>query len=203
VNVVEVYADVRCPFAHAGLRRFVERRDRIAPAVRLRVRSWPLELVNDAPLVPAVIGEEVVALREQVAPDLFAGFEVDRFPWTSLPALGATAAAYDAGLDVGERVALALRWALFEQDRDIARLEVLREVLDAEGVRMPDPRSVRRLVEDDWRRGRALGVIGSPHFFAGDTSHFCPALDIRHEGGELRVVDTQARLDELIDAATR
>ena len=31
----------------------------------------------------------------------------------------------------------------------------------------------------DWERGKAHGVQGSPHFFAGDHDWFCPTLLIR------------------------
>jgi hypothetical protein len=49
-RLVEVFADVGCPFAHVGLRRFVERRDELGrDDVVLWVRAWPLELVNARP----------------------------------------------------------------------------------------------------------------------------------------------------------
>ena len=54
--------------------------------VGLRLRAWPLELVNDAPLDADLIADEVAALRAHVAPDLFAGFDPQHFPKTSLPA---------------------------------------------------------------------------------------------------------------------
>ena len=55
--------------------------------VALRLRAWPLELVNDAPLDADLIADEVAALRAHVAPDLFAGFDPQHFPKTSLPTL--------------------------------------------------------------------------------------------------------------------
>jgi hypothetical protein len=79
-----------------------------------------LELVNDAPLDPVMIGEEIDALRAQVAPDLFSGFDRRRFPASSLPGLMLTATAYQHSLPAGERVSLALRHALFEDGLDIA-----------------------------------------------------------------------------------
>ena len=48
----------------------------------MRVRAWPLELVNGTPLDSAMIGEEVDELRAQVAPDLFTGFDLSGFPGT-------------------------------------------------------------------------------------------------------------------------
>ncbi len=66
------------------------------------------------------MADEVVELRDQVAPELFAGFRVDRFPATSLPAMALVASAYVAGLGVGEQVSLEVRDLLFEQGVDIA-----------------------------------------------------------------------------------
>src|SRR6478735_6336015 len=42
-RAIEVFADVRCPFAHVGLRRLVERRRALGrDDVRLVVRAWPM-----------------------------------------------------------------------------------------------------------------------------------------------------------------
>ena len=98
MTVVEVYADVACPFTHVGLRRFVERRAELGrDDVPLWVRAWPLEIVNGEPLDPHFIAEEVDDIREQVAPTLFAGFVERSFPASSLPALTLAAAAYETG----------------------------------------------------------------------------------------------------------
>ena len=67
-GVVEVYADVCCPFTHVGLVRFVQAREERGGGPVLHVRSWPLELVNGRPLDPAFIAEEVEEIRQQVAP---------------------------------------------------------------------------------------------------------------------------------------
>lgn len=85
MNEIEVWADVWCPFAHIGIRRLVEERDRRGSAVHLRVRAWPLELVNGRPLDAAFIAEEIDEIRPQVAPDLFVGFRQDAFPSSSTP----------------------------------------------------------------------------------------------------------------------
>ena len=93
---VEVFADVTCPFAHVGLRRFVARREEfglLGPI--LRVRAWPLELVNGNPLEPSLVAQHAEELREQVAPDLFRGFDPDLVPASSMPALELVAAAYE------------------------------------------------------------------------------------------------------------
>jgi hypothetical protein len=53
VSIIEVFADAGCPFTHVGLRRLVEHRDHAGrDDVVLRVRAWPLELVNGHPLDP-------------------------------------------------------------------------------------------------------------------------------------------------------
>jgi len=200
VRVVEVFADVVCPFTHAGLSRLVdERRRRDRPDVVLRCRSWPLELVNGAPLDPAVVAEEIEALRRSVAPGLFAGFDPARFPRSSVPALALAAAAYDTSLAAGEAVSLGVRRALFEEGLDLQDPAVLDAVAAAAGL---DPATSggaatagaggRARVEADWAEGRARGVVGSPHFFVGDTDVFCPTLTIAHEGGRFDVeVDWQ------------
>ena len=198
--VIEVFADVRCPFAHVGLRRVVAERSRRGINAPLYIRAWPLELVNDAPLDADVIGEEAEALRGQVAPNLFRRFDPDRFPTTSIPALALTAGAYAVAPHVGERVALALRWALFEEGRDISSPAVLLDVAETAGVPLPHNCEVDR-VREDWAEGAARGVIGSPHFFVGPDGWFCPALAITRTDGSLHIANNQAALDQFIDRA--
>jgi hypothetical protein len=104
MDVIEVFADVSCPFTHVELRRLVARRAAEGHATPvLVVRAWPLELVNGQPLDPGFVAEEVGALREQVAPDLFAGFDPAAFPVTSIPALALAHAAYAVDAPTGER----------------------------------------------------------------------------------------------------
>mgnify|MGYP001007792262 CR=1 FL=1 len=98
MRTVEVFADVLCPFTHAGLHTLIDRRTALGRTEpRLRIRAWPLELINGAPLDAHHIGAEVTALRESVRPDLFAGFAVDTFPGTSMVAFALAAAAARTG----------------------------------------------------------------------------------------------------------
>jgi predicted DsbA family dithiol-disulfide isomerase len=195
--VIEVFADVACPFTHMGLRRLVDRRRELASTVVLRVRAWPLELVNGEPLAADLVAEEVRELREQVAPDLFAGFDATRFPATSLPAMDLAAAAYRRSAPLGERVSLALRHALFEEGRDIAATDVLADIAGAHGLGDSDAAD-RSAVLADWREGQRRGVLGSPHFFVDDESFFCPALEIARVDDRLRITRDTAGFETFL-----
>jgi len=186
--VIEVYADIWCPFAHVGLRSTVRRRRELArDDVVLRVRAWPLELVNEAPLDPTRTAVHVEELRAQVAPDLFVGFDPDRFPHTSLPALALAAAAYRRDDGTGEAVSLSLRDALFEEGRDISSPDVLADVASEHGVAPPDAED-HAAVRMDWHEGELRGVKGSPQFFCGELEAFCPSLDISKDSeGQVQI----------------
>lgn len=186
-EIIEVFADVACPFTHVGLRRFVERRAELGRTdVRLRVRAWPLELVNGVPLDAAFIGEEVVTIRDHVAPDLFVGFVESSFPATSLPAFALAAAGYRESDAVGEAISLDLRNLLFEDGVDIAADEAIEDLAKKHGVSVTD--GDREAAAIDHAEGIERGVIGSPHFFTPAGAFFCPTLDVgRNDDGELYV----------------
>ena len=200
--VLEVYADVCCPFTHVGLRRLLAARDARGSDVALVVRAWPLELVNGVPIDRTLVSHEVRALRAQVAPDLFASFDASAFPVTSIPAFGVAAAAFAHSSTLGESVSLALRDAVFEQGLDVADPGVLGEVAAASGIAVPDPAWTHARVRADWHEGRRRGVVGSPHFFVDEQSAFCPALRILRttDGGyDIRADDD--RLAAFLDDA--
>ena len=187
VTVIEVFADVLCPFTHVGLRRFVHRRSELRREdVVLHVRAWPLELVNGSPLLPELVSEEIEEIRGVAPPRLFAGFAADKFPSSSLPALRLAVAAYRQGFWLGEQVSLHLRDLLFEQGVDIADETILEAVARAYDLQIDsgDAQSVL----DDYAEGVRRGVIGSPHFFTPEGSFFCPSLDVHRDAtGELHV----------------
>lgn len=187
VRVVEVFADVSCPFTHVGLRRLIDQREQLGrDDVALRVHAWPLELVNGVPLTGDFVGEETDVLREVVAPDLFEGFDPKSFPKTTVPALALTALASRRDDRTGEAVSLALRTALFEEGRDISDCDELAAIASSFDLELPGP-DAERLVHDDWHEGERRGVVGSPHFFVGDDAFFCPTLDISRVGGHLQI----------------
>jgi predicted DsbA family dithiol-disulfide isomerase len=198
---IEVFADIACPFAHAGLRAFADyRREVGATTPRLRVRAWPLELVNGTSHSGTHLAPEVDALRADAAPDLFAGFAADRFPTTTLPALAASAAAYRLGVAHGEAFSLAVRDALWEHGLDIAHPELLASL--RAGLRIPGPTADdEAAVRADWAEGRERGVTGSPHFFTERGDFFCPSLDIDQGDAGMRVQFDAAGFRRFVAAA--
>jgi 2-hydroxychromene-2-carboxylate isomerase len=198
VQLVEVFADVVCPFTHVGLRRLFALRQQMQRGdVAIRVRAWPLELVNGEPVPREVLVEEVTDLRRTVAPDLFTAFTPDLFPMTSLPALALAASAYKIDMHRGEEVSFELRQALFEEGRNLTDPAELLRIgqLATEG----DIRAGDADVQADYAEGRDRGVVGSPHFFVGDDDFFCPTLAIERVDGHLSISFDAAGFNEFID----
>jgi predicted DsbA family dithiol-disulfide isomerase len=198
---IEVFADIVCPFTHVALRRLAETRRSLNASTRLRIRAWPLELVNGAPVAYDVARAEADALREAVSPDLFAGLHEATWPRTSIPAFGLVAAAYNVDDHVGEAVSLALRDALFEHGLDVADAEVLRTIGARYDVEPVDAHTAEAAVRADLERGKARAVQGSPHFFVGDRDWFCPSLDIHHVGDHVDVTVDGDTMREFYAAA--
>jgi predicted DsbA family dithiol-disulfide isomerase len=194
---VVVYADIVCPFAYVGLTRLMQRRHDLGrDDVRFHIRSWPLELVNGAPVDGHFIGEEIDEIRPQVAADLFTGFDAAAFPASSLPGLALTAAAYDVNDETGENVAMDLRRLVFESGVDVSDPAVLNAVARQHGVAIPENTEA---VLSEYAQGRDRQVVGSPHFFVGAKSIFCPTLDIKKVDGVLHVKVDTAAFEELVD----
>lgn len=198
MDEIEVFADIWCPFAHVGLRRLTAQRDRLGSRVRLRVRAWPLELVNGAPMEAEAVAHKVADLRAQVAPDLFTGFDTRSFPTTTLPALALAEAAYDEGVEQGEATSLALRTALFDDGLDVSDPEVLARVAERMGTPPATDRHTAAVI-DSWHEGVRRGVIGSPHFFTRTGAFFCPVLDIARESDHFRIQFDSERFAAFVD----
>lgn len=189
---IEVFADIVCPFTHVGLRRLVEARDARGSAATIRVRAWPLELINGSPLDPKLVAEEIEALCAHVSPQLFRGFDTATFPRTSMPAFALVGAAYAASDARGEAVSLAVRNAVFEHGLDVSDPSVIARMAASFGVEPLAPAVAEEAVRRDWDRGKERGVRGSPHFFVGDLDWFCPTLSVRHDNGAFDVHDAEA-----------
>jgi predicted DsbA family dithiol-disulfide isomerase len=188
---ITVFGDVGCPFTYVGLSMLIAERDERAVDLRVRVRAWPLEWVNGKPLDPNHVEREIAALRT-ITPTLFQGFDPSTFPRTSIPAFGLIDAAYRRSEVGGEAAALAVRAALFEQGADIADPAVLAPIADRFEVSLPTREAARTAIQRDYEDGRALGVVGSPHFVSGDRGWFCPALQISQHDGQFDVTIDEA-----------
>jgi len=178
--VVEVFADITCPFTHVGLKRVVHHVGEMERPAIVLVRAWPLEWVNGAPLEVEAVEMKARALTEQLGADDFPGLRADRWPTTTVPALELAAAAYRRSPADGLAVSLALRSALFEHGVDVSDPEALSRVAAEHGMAVADAdddAAVRADYEDGLRRG----VAGSPHFWVGEDDFFCPALDLGHD----------------------
>jgi predicted DsbA family dithiol-disulfide isomerase len=197
--VIEVFADVLCPFTHVGLERLVQYRDAIGSDEILRVKAWPLELVNGEPLAASLVADEIAELRREVAPDLFRGFTPATFPRSSLAPLALATAAYGLSSRAGEQVSLALRRALFEDGLDVSSADVLAAIREAHDLGDPPVDTEQVLVE--WREGQRRGVEGSPYFFVRGEGFFCPTLRISHVGDRLHVERDDAALEHFLDRA--
>ena len=158
--VLEVFADIWCPFAHVGLQTIRRQRARAGRAdVTILVRAWPLELVNGAPLDASATWDHVNELREQVAPDLFRDFDISRFPSSTLDALSLANRAYRTAPEVGELVSFALREALFEEGQDVSDRITLEHIAHTFAIA---PCGRIRSCQVSWRTGmRGSNVVSS------------------------------------------
>ena len=189
-KVIEVFADVVCPFTHVGLKRlFAYRNEMGRDDVVLEVHAWPLELVNGElrPTRPAGRRGRRVASRRRTG--TLRRIRPDLVPDDIAPRACPRGRAYRAGLRRGEQVSLALRDALFEHGRNIADPNELAAIAESYEIDPPADSDVAAVMAD-LERGRARRVIGSPHFFVdGGGGFFCPALDIERVGRNLRIAN--------------
>lgn len=195
--MIEVFADIWCPFAYVGLQVVHMERDAFAPDETVRTRAWPLELVNGAPMNVDKTAHHIHDLREQLGLPLFAGFNPSTFPTTTLGALALVAAAQRAG--VGDAVNDRLRVALWEEGRDVGAAEEL-AVLAAE-FDLVVTEADHQSVVDDWHEGERRNVKGSPHFFCGDRDEFCPSLSLqRDDAGVLDIAPNPGRVSKFLQS---
>lgn len=177
---IDVYADITCPFTHVGLLLVTRRLADRQPPVTCRVKAWPLEWVNGAPLDAGAVAKKIKILRDQVDDHFFIGFDPARFPATTIPALNLAAQAYGVDDATGLAVSLDVRDALFERGLDIGDPAVLAELATAHGLTAPATEPDAAL-HADYAEGQRRGVRGSPDFFSADAEFFCPTLDIGHD----------------------
>ena len=199
LQYIEVFADIWCPFTHVGLRMVDSHRKKMGRKdVAIVVKSWPLEWVNGSPMDPEKTEANCTALRQQVASDAFANVDFGTFPKSTLDALTLVSQAYDVSFELGEKASFTIRDAMFERGEDISNAVMLQGIAEMIGLGyLPDHE--HRSVKKDWEDGKSRGVQGSPHFFHGEVSVFCPSLQIsRTEDHGLSIQADTARLQEFL-----
>lgn len=200
--MIEVFADIWCPFTHFGLRSVSEAlsaRDR--NDIPIWVRSWPLEWVNGRAMEVNLALEHARELQAQVTPLLFESFDGSHFPRSTIAALALVAQGYAIDPAVGLALSLKIREDLFERNQDISDPDLLSALARPFALRDPSPDDYAAVVSD-WREGRSRGVLGSPHFFCSGRDLFCPSLDITKDsnGEGVTIGANLTRLERFLDA---
>jgi predicted DsbA family dithiol-disulfide isomerase len=199
--VIEVFADIWCPFTHVGLKLLAgQLGERGRQDVTIRVRSWPLEWVNGRPMDPQATLDHIHELRDQVPTALFAGFDPSTVPRSTVSDLALVARAYGADPALGQALSFEVRDWLFERGLDVSEPDTLSALAQSSGLGPPDPDDYGAVVSD-WKDGRRRDVAGSPHFFCAGMSVFCPSLDIsRHpRSGDMTIRTNLSRLEAFLD----
>jgi 2-hydroxychromene-2-carboxylate isomerase len=201
IPVIEVFADIWCPFTHVGLKLVAgELGDRGRQDVTIRVRSWPLEWVNGRPMDPHATLDHVNELRDQTSTELFVGFDASSFPHSTVPVLALVARAYTADLKLGQAVSFEVRDWLFERGLDVSEPDAVAAIASSFGLGPPEPDDYATVVSE-WKEGRRRQVAGSPHFFCAGANVFCPSLQISKDphGGRRTIQTNLSRLQGFLD----
>ncbi|MBE3001700.1 DsbA family protein [Nocardiopsis sp. HNM0947] len=194
-GTVVLYADIGCPWAHVAHHRLFTTRRRLGlqEDVRIDVRPFPLELINDM-ATPKLILDAELPVAGGLEPA--AGWQVWQapahdYPVTTVLAMEAVEVAKDQGLEASAALDRGLRRALFGQSRNVSmRHEVLAVAdscgLDVEAVRkgLASGRA-RAYIEEQVPLCRGSTVQGSPTlFFPDGTWVHNPGVRLRWEGAE-------------------
>ena len=143
--------------------------------VTLRVRPYPFELFGRPGVPRALLEQEwwLAAIQEPAA--VFAPFQGDDFPTTTLPAFEAAWSAARQGHGAALAFDLAVRRALFAEGRDIGRREVLLDIAKQMGldtaamVRDLDGGAAGAAVAAEAREGRERWQVrGTPTVMLAD-----------------------------------
>jgi predicted DsbA family dithiol-disulfide isomerase len=100
----------------------------------LRIRPFPLELIDGESAPRDILGQEwwLAAIQEPAA--VFAPYPNDDWPTTTLPAFEAAWCAARQGEQALANYDLRVRHAFFAEGRNIGRWDVLREIAEAVGL---------------------------------------------------------------------
>ena len=188
-TIVEVFADVSCPFAHVGLRRFVEQRALVltgrprpsSPRVAARARQW---LSARSPNRPRHMSRSFATKSHPISSpastlDRSPNRHSRRWDWRP-PHIGSAIASGNGS---------AWRYAMLSSKpaaTSATRRYSERSRPNRESS-VPTSDAVDAVIAD-WEEGKRRGVRGSPEFFVKGRGYFCPTLDITRVGGQLHIV---------------
>lgn len=207
-----VYADITCPWATVLLHRLRRAREQAGADVVLDIRTFALEIINEAPTPYGPFGP-AMEIAAELEPDY--GFHPwsapeHTFPVTSLPALEAVRASYAMSATAAEQLDAALRRAFFVDHRCISLMTVIldcaRECDEVDEDHLEQvlrSGQARADVFEHVDAAQSNGVEGSPHVFLADGSDvFSPAVTLSEDDGTVRVAeDDPSAVDDLIARA--
>ncbi len=176
-GIVELWqwGEYYCPWTYVAAVRLHAIMPEFRGRARLRLRPYPLELIDGHSAPRDVLDQEwwLAALQEPVA--AFAPFTGDDWPTTTMPAFEGAWCAARQGDDALATFDLAIRRAFFAEGRNIGRPEVVRAVAEESGLDMAafdrDLASgeARPAVEAEARLGRErFRVRGTPTLMLAD-----------------------------------
>jgi predicted DsbA family dithiol-disulfide isomerase len=178
---IVVYSDIACPWAHVAVYRLRAVRARLGLEAELAIdhRAFPLELFNERPTPKVVLDAEmpVTAALERDAGWRAWSSPPEEYPVSSLLALEAVQAAKEQSMHASEQLDRALRVSLFYDHRCISMFHVVMDVakrapaVDAQRLRGAlESGRARRMVFEQMRDAKRIGVQGSPHLYLPDGS---------------------------------
>jgi predicted DsbA family dithiol-disulfide isomerase len=169
------WAEYYCPWCYIGAVRLHAIAPDYRSKLRLRIRPFPLEILDNDPAPRDILEQEwwLAAIQEPAA--TFTPYPSDDWPTTTLPAFEAAWCAGRQGDDALLDFDLRVRNAFFAEGRNIGRREVLREIAEETGLDLPrfatDFSSGEALpaVLEEARLGREqLRVRGTPTLMLAD-----------------------------------
>lgn len=131
------WAEYYCPWCYVGAVRLHAITLEYQGRVKLRIRAFPLEILDNDPAPRDILEQEwwLAAIQEPTA--AFAPYPSDDWPTTTLPAFEAAWCASRQGDDVLLDYDLRVRRAFFAEGRNIGRREVLLEIAEEAGLDLP------------------------------------------------------------------
>jgi predicted DsbA family dithiol-disulfide isomerase len=141
-----------CPWTYIAVVRLRRVMPSLADRLTLRLRAYPLELIDGFAAPRDVLAQEwwLAAIQEPHA--AFAAHSGADWPTTTMPAFEAAWCAARQGDEVGADFDLRVRRAFFAEGRDIGSREVMREIAGEAGLD-------RAAFERDFASGMAASAV--------------------------------------------